>query len=88
MAGDALGVGDCGRVGKSGAGGEGGFVAFGNIGDAQCDLRGAARGGLREAAAFRGGEMAADYVDFFDGRAAGDQDAMKFLEICERDFWI
>ena len=25
-----------------------------------------------KAAAFRGGEMAADYIDFFDGGAAGD----------------
>ena len=81
---DAAGVGDGGGVGQRRAGSQCGFAAFGHVGDAEAEFHGGGRGG-GQAPAFHGGEMLAHGVHFVDGRAAKDEQAVKLLQIGERD---
>ncbi len=78
---DAQRIGYRRGIRKSRARRQSGFVSFGHVGDAQRNFRRAQRGSLRQTPAFCGRKMPADHVDLFDGRAAGDQRAVKLLKI-------
>ena len=76
-----------GRIGHGGAGRERGFLAFGHVADCKGYLHriGSSSG---EASALCRREMLAHDVDFFDGRAAGDQRGVKALKIFQCDAGI
>src|SRR4029077_13640467 len=81
---DAGGGGNGGGVRQSRPGGKGRLLARGNVGNAQGDFQRARTGG-GEASALGGRKMFANGVDGLDGRAAGDEQVVKLLEIRERN---
>ena len=83
---DSLGVVNRRRVGQRRPGRERRFLAGRHVADRERELhRLRRRGG--QAPAFRGGEMLAHHIDFFDGAAAGNQRRVQLLKILAASSW-